>query len=148
MGRVAISACLVGRECRYDATSRLDEALLQHLEHMSIVPFCPEDRCFGTPRDTISLHKEQCGVVAIRDIDKKRVDEQIARYAQEFFKKERNISLFIGKDRSPSCAVCSAKIYGEDGNIVQNDGSGIMAKIAIKLGVEAVDAEDFMREML
>ena len=50
--RVAISACLMGKRCRYDASDNRDSKLLGKLESYELIPFCPEDFCFGTPRPT------------------------------------------------------------------------------------------------
>jgi len=62
--KVAVSACLLGCACRYDANHNLNETLLELLASYEIIPFCPEDHCFGTPRPTMDLvQKEQ--VVAI-----------------------------------------------------------------------------------
>ncbi|MEN8727530.1 MAG: DUF523 domain-containing protein, partial [Sulfurovum sp.] len=46
MKKVAISACLLGEKCRYDATDNKNEILLEQLKGMQLIPFCPEDFAF------------------------------------------------------------------------------------------------------
>ena len=55
MKKVAISACLLGEKCRYDASDNKDENLLSKLKDAELIPFCPEDFAFGTPRPTMDL---------------------------------------------------------------------------------------------
>jgi len=55
LGKVAISACLMGEQCRYDATDNYDVELMTKLEGYELVPFCPEDHAFGSPRPTMDL---------------------------------------------------------------------------------------------
>ena len=50
---VLVSACLMGRPCRYDGRHNRDAPLLAHLETRGerAVPFCPEEEGgLGTPR--------------------------------------------------------------------------------------------------
>ena len=67
----------------------------------------------------------------------------IEGYAHVFFDKHPDIDLFIGKNRSPSCGVCSARLYDPDKNLLSLDEAGLMAKEAKARGIEAIDAEDY-----
>ncbi len=53
------------------------------------------------------------------------------------------LDLFIGKDRSPSCGVCSARLYDEEKNLLSSKEAGLMAKEAKKRNIHCIDAEDF-----
>lgn len=143
MKKVALSACLLGCSCRYDAKHNLNKALLGLLSSYEIIPFCPEDHCFGTPRPTMDLiQKEE--VLAISNEDNKNLSEPIIEYAKDFFYANPDIEFFIGKDRSPSCAVESAKVYDEKKVLVDKKGTGLMTKIALEFKIECWDAEVYV----
>jgi len=141
---VALSACLLGCSCRYDAKDNLNRELLCKLESFNIVHFCPEDYAFGTPRPTMDLIMENSIIRAVSNENSHDLSVPILNYAQKFFQENPNIKLFIGKDRSPSCAVKSGKVYNKDKKIVHKHGTGLMAKVALDLGIESWDAEEYL----
>jgi uncharacterized protein YbbK (DUF523 family) len=144
MKKVALSACLLGCNCRYDAENNLNEALLKRLEAYEIVPFCPEDYCFGTPRPTMDLIENRENISAISNETNKNLSQPIFNYAKDFFTKNADIKLFIGKDRSPSCGVQSAKVYDIQKNLLHREGRGLMAQVAKERGLECWDAEKYL----
>ncbi len=143
MKKVAISACLLGEKCRYDATDNKDEALLGRLQGMELIPFCPEDAAFGTPRPTMDLVRTEEGDRAFSNANGADLSAPVIAYATQFFERHQDLDLFIGKDRSPSCGVCSARLYDEEKNLLSSKEPGLMAKEAIKRKIRAIDAEDF-----
>jgi uncharacterized protein YbbK (DUF523 family) len=144
MKKVAISACLLGKECRYDASHNKNDILLTSLKEFELVPFCPEDFAFGSPRPTMDLVKTTNGIKAISNKTKADLSFAIEGYAKNFFNTHDNIDIFIGKDRSPSCGVCSAKLYDEEKNLLSLDETGLMAKEAKKRGIKCFDAEQYL----
>ena len=146
MKRVAISACLTGRECRYDATDNLDRELLEILQDSKLIPFCPEDHAFGSPRPTMDLIDNDSGISAISNETGENLSEEIRAYAKEFFEKHRDIDLYIGKDRSPSCGVATTRVYDSSKNLLRYDGIGLMSIEAKKEKIECIDAEKFIEE--
>ena len=144
MKKVAISSCLTGCSCRYDGKENLNRKLLEELSYYEIVPFCPEDFCFGTPRPTMDLVDNGQTIEAISNQDSSNLSKPIFTYAKDFFEQNSNIELFIGKDRSPSCAVKSGKVYDKDKNLLHTTGTGLMAKIALDLGIESWDSEEYL----
>jgi uncharacterized protein YbbK (DUF523 family) len=144
MKKVAISACLLGEACRYDGTDNKNEALLARLKEMEIVPFCPEDHAFGTPRPTMDLIKHGEEVRAISNETGEDLSSPVVAYAKAFFDAHPDIDLFIGKDRSPSCGVCSAKCYDEKKTLLSAEATGLMAAEAKTRGIKAVDAEIYL----
>lgn len=57
--RILLSACLVGTNCGYDGSSYGDYPSVRRLLDYStvrIIPFCPEDFSFGTPREMCDIH--------------------------------------------------------------------------------------------
>jgi len=143
MRKVAVSACLLGEKCRYDATDNRDDALISKLEGCELIPFCPEDHAFGSPRPTMDLVKTAQGIRALSNKTGKDLSFAVEGYARNFFDTHTDINLFIGKDRSPSCAVCSGKVYDVEKNLLATDGTGLMGKEALSRGIECFDAEEF-----
>jgi uncharacterized protein YbbK (DUF523 family) len=142
--KVALSACLMGCECRYDGDDNLNKTLLNLLEDYDIIPFCPEDYCFGTPRPTMDLIQNETSTLAISNETSKDLSQAIIKYAETFFENNPQITLFIGKDRSPSCGVQSARVYNEKKELLHSSGIGLMAKVAQELGIECYDAEVYL----
>ena len=143
MKKIAISACLLGEKCRYDATDNRNDELLAKLEGSELIPFCPEDHAFGSPRPTMDLIKTEQGIKAISNKTGADLSFAVERYAKYFFDKHADIDLFIGKDRSPSCGVCSAKVYDREKNLLSAKEAGLMVKEAKVRGIEAIDAERY-----
>ena len=141
MKKVAISACLLGEKCRYDASDNKNEALLVLLEGSELIAFCPEDHAFGSPRPTMDLIETKEGQKALSNENGEDLSSPITQYALRFFDAHPKIDLFIGKDRSPSCGVCSARVYDENKNLLSSTEAGLMAKEAKKRGIECFDAE-------
>ncbi len=142
--KVAISACLLGNKCRYDGSENYDPKLLGKLEGYELIPFCPEDFCYGTPRPTMDLVKEDGEIKAISNLTQADLTPPIKEYAKAFFNTNKEIELFIGKDRSPSCGVCSARLYDANKKLLSSEATGIMAQEAKNRGIEAIDAEDYI----
>ena len=142
--KVALSACLSGCRCRYDGRDNLNTPLLKKLEGYEIVTFCPEEHAFGTPRPTMDLVNNGMSIEAISNENSLNLSAPIFSYAEEFFKNNPEIELFIGKDRSPSCAVKSGKIYSVDKNLLSTEGRGLMAQVALDLAIKCWDAEDYL----
>ena len=141
---VALSACLLGCTCRYDAKDNYNHQLLSLLEPFTIIPFCPEDDAFGTPRPTMDLILSNSRIRAVSNESQQDISEPIFSYAQKFFSEHPRIELFIGKDRSPSCAVYSGKVYDTEKTLVHKEGTGLMAQVALDLNIESWDAEEYL----
>ena len=143
MKKVAVSACLLGCPCRYDANHNRNTTLLELLNDYEIIPFCPEEHCFGTPRPTMDLIQKK-DIVAISNENNENISHPIIQYAEDFFDVNPEIDLYIGKDRSPSCAVESGKVYDVDKNLLHTKGIGLMSKVALDLGISCWDAEVYV----
>ena len=143
MRKVAISACLLGRQCRYDGQDNYAESLLKMLEGDELIPFCPEDAAFGSPRPTMDLVQTSTQIEALCNDSGKIRSEPIRTYAKNFFDQHDQIDLFIGKNRSPSCGVCSARLYDAEKNLLSTSAAGLMAQEAKDRNITAIDAEQF-----
>ena len=143
MRKIAISACLLGEACRYDATDNKNATLLEQLQADKLIPFCPEDFAFGSPRPTMDLIRTSSGDKALSNETGEDLSPPVLDYAQNFFNAHPEIDLVIGKDRSPSCGVCSAKLYDEEKNLLSTSEAGLMIKEANKRNIPCIDAEKY-----
>jgi len=140
--KIAISACLLGQKCRYDGSDNKSEILLEKLQEDTLISFCPEDDAFGSPRPTMDLIRTATGDRAISNKNGKDLSGPVIDYAKRFFD-AHDIDLYIGKDRSPSCGVCSSKLYNEEKELLSSIEAGLMTKEALRRGITAVDAEKY-----
>lgn len=143
MKKVAISACLLGQKCRYDASDNKNEDLLALLKDAELIPFCPEDHAFGTPRPTMDLIRTTEGDKAISNETGEDLSLPVEHYATMFFDTHPDIDILIGKDRSPSCGVYSARLYDKEKSLLSSNEAGLMIKEAQKRDILCIDAEDF-----
>ena len=134
----------MGEQCRYDATDNRNDELLAKLENAELIPFCPEDHAFGSPRPTMDLIQTEQGIKAISNTTGADLSFAVEEYAKHFFDTHSDIDLFIGKDRSPSCGVCSARLYDEGRVLISISETGFMVKEAKARGIDAVDAEKYL----
>ena len=141
---IAISACLLGEKCRYDANDNKNERLLKALGGHKLIAFCPEAEAFGIPRATMDLVQTPVGKRAISNKTNKDLSKPIEEYAKIFFDSHLDIDLFIGKERSPSCGVTSARLYDEMKNLISSKETGLMAKEAKNRKITCIDAEKFI----
>jgi uncharacterized protein YbbK (DUF523 family) len=142
---IAISACLLGTKCRYDASDNKNEALLETLQGHTLIPFCPEDHAFGSPRPTMDLIAKAQGHRAISNESMLDISEPIEAYAKTFFDTHPQIDTVIGKDRSPSCGVCSAKLYDKNKRLLSSSEAGLMIKEAQKRDIFCIDSERIVK---
>jgi len=141
--KAAVSACLAGKNCRYNGEIKAKPEVMEKLraQGYEIVLFCPEDACFGTPREAMDLTITDDGIKALTKYTQQDRTAPLADYACNFFDTHPDIDLFVGKARSPSCGVRTAKLYDEEGNLISDKEAGIMAAEARARGVKAVDDE-------
>ena len=128
MKKVGVSACLLGRNCRYDATNRYDSELVEELKDEEVVPFCPEEAILGTPRETIDIVEGR----AIGNESGRDFTDALIKKAQEFLAKHPDIDAVYCKAKSPSCALCSARVYDSRKRLISSDGRGIFIDTIVK----------------
>ena len=94
MKKVAISACLLGEACRYDGTDNRNDLLLEKLKGCELIPFCPEDNVFGTPRPTMDLVETESGIKALSNATGADLSSPVEAYGKGFSAAMR-ISIFL-----------------------------------------------------
>ena len=134
--KIMVSACLLGRNCKYSGGNNLDEKVVAYLQGHEVIPVCPEEAAgLGIPRvpmeivDGVLINKE--GVV---------VDEPVRRAVAKIVAEHPDVDLAILKSRSPTCGVKQVYDGTFTGTLV--DGSGILAAALKMFGIPVVDAED------
>ena len=141
-----MSACLLGRACRYDGGHNRDGRLEDELAERGLrpVPFCPEEHGqLGTPRPAAWIESEGAGavldardrVVTGSDAD---VTDAFLRGAQGALEacEANGIRRAFLKERSPSCGVCNTHVAGE-----LAPGPGITTELLRRNGVEVEGVE-------
>ena len=143
---VLVSACLLGRECRYDGSQNRDRALERELAEQGLraVPFCPEEHGgLGTPRSPAAIERE--GAEAVLDRRDRVVTDAGVDVTAQFVKgaqgalaacRAHGIRLAFLKERSPSCGVCSTHVGASVAN-----GPGVTAALLARHGVEVHGVE-------
>lgn len=102
--KILISACVFGESVRWNGTNRTDNNIEEWAKsnEIELMPVCPENELFGTPRQPIRL--EQVGDVGIigrmgkKDVYKKLMDKSF-----EIVNRYKDVVGFIGIAASPSC---------------------------------------------
>lgn len=152
--RILVSACLTGIKCGVDGTNYGEYPsvvkLLQY-KNTHLIPFCPEDFSFGTPREMCDIHggngmdvlDGKAKVLTESGID--WTEGMIAASLRMLeVAKEKNIELAVMMDISAACG--SQVIY--DGNRLVEDkkyqiGTGVCAAQLLRGGFKVISQRDF-----
>lgn len=137
--RIAVSACLLGTECRYDGTAKPCEEVLALGESHVLVPVCPEcDGGLGVPHppNEIVTAERALRVVDARGADNTDAFLAGARKTLERVRAE-GCALAVLKAKSPSCG--NGRIY--DGTFTGTlvPGYGVTARLLRSEGVRVLD---------
>lgn len=131
MEKILISACLLGKPCRYDGKAKPYERIEALKKKYELIPVCPE--IYGglsTPRPPAEIKDGRVVNKVGADVTK-----EYTRGALETLNlaKEHNITLAILKERSPSCG--KGKVYDGSFSGALTDGNGIATDLLIKNGI-------------
>ena len=142
MGKIAVSACLLGENCKYSGGNNRNEAVLSFIKGKEVIPVCPEVAGgLPTPRtpveliDGVAINRD--GVTADKEF-RLGVERMLGKLAEE------DIELVILQPRSPSCGI--RQIY--DGTFTGTliEGQGMFARALIEKGYKVVEPEDLFYE--
>lgn len=138
MGKVAVSACLLGENCKYSGGNNRNETVLKYLAGKEMIPVCPEVAGgLPTPRTPVEL----VNGVAINK-DGANVDKEFHLGVERMLRKlaGEEVDLVILQPRSPSCGV--KQIY--DGTFTGTlvEGQGMFAKTLIENGYKVVEPDE------
>ena len=103
--KILISSCVYGNDVRWNGTNRRHQEIHEWAKAngFELVPVCPEDELFGTPRSTIRLRAVDGEIKAFAG--KKEIYSQLQDKSQEIASRYRNVVGFIGISRSPTCGL-------------------------------------------
>jgi uncharacterized protein YbbK (DUF523 family) len=143
---VLVSACLLGRACRYDGRHNDDRALARDLaaQGLRAVPFCPEEHGgLATPRppawiearDAAAVLEGRDRVVTDAGADATAAFLAGAQGALELCRSEGIARAYL-KERSPSCGVAATHVEGR-----AVAGPGVTAELLRRNGVEVLGVE-------
>jgi uncharacterized protein YbgA (DUF1722 family)/uncharacterized protein YbbK (DUF523 family) len=129
--RIGVSACLLGREVRFDGGHTRDRFVTDVLsEHLDFAAFCPEmEAGLGTPRPSIHQERGADGLIRLltakRDVDvTPALDAAIGKRVEHFGElAPTNLAGFLLKKDSPSCGPFRIRVQKAEGG-VERSGEG------------------------
>ena len=134
--KIAVSACLLGRNCKYSGGNNRSQKVLDYIEGHDVIPVCPEvTGGLPVPRIPVELKN---GKAINRD------GEDVTAFFRKGVEKEmqklQDIDLVILQPRSPSCG-CK-QIY--DGSFTKTliEGKGMFAQALADAGIPMMDGDD------
>ena len=138
MKKIIVSACLLGRNCKYNGGNNRNQKVLDFLQGHEVVAVCPEVAAgLGVPRIPVEIVE---GVV--RDRDGNSYDEALRSAVKGILQeiKGLNIDCAVLQSRSPTCGV--NQIYDGTFTGTRIEGSGVLAQALKDAGYRCIDAED------
>ncbi len=144
--KVLVSACLLGRACRFDGRDKTTPPLIEALEKGAVeaVPFCPEEAGgLGTPRPAATLrggggHDVVEGRAQVINEAGDDVTEAFlagGRLAVEEARAHRCEAAYL-KERSPSCGC--GQVHTDHG-VAQ--GCGVTAALLQRAGIPTISVD-------
>ena len=136
--KVMVSACLLGRNCKYNGGSNLSEKTVEYVKGKDVIEVCPEVLAgLGIPRIPIEIVD---GILRDRDGNEKDtvLREAIARILKQIEGEE--IECAILKSRSPTCG--PRQVYDGTFSGVLRDGAGLFAQALMDAGIRVIDVEE------
>ena len=133
--KIGISACLLGRNCKYNGKNNFNASLCKLLEGHEIVPVCPET--FGG----LPSPRTPCEIVDGKVIGKDGLDytKNYMEGSQKAFDMIQDCDLIILQKRSPSCG--NSQIYDGtfSGRLIS--GKGTFAQMLKELNISVLEAD-------
>ncbi|AMB81031.1 DUF1722 domain-containing protein [Pseudomonas sp. PAMC 29040] len=129
--KIAISACLLGAEVRFNGGHKASQLCSQALsEYFEFVPLCPEVAIgLGIPRQPIRLIGDPAQPQAVGSVDSAMdVTRPLHDYAVAMAAAHTDICGYIFMQKSPSCGLERVKVYQDGGRPAELRGRGIYAQ--------------------
>ena len=136
--KVLVSACLLGKNCKYNGGNNLSENVIKFVEGKEVIAVCPEELAgLGTPRVPIEIVGDK---IISRDGEDKTESLRLATQKILSDLKDEEIECAILKSRSPTCGV--KEVYDGTFSGVLVSGMGTLAKALADAGYRVIDCED------
>lgn len=131
---IGISACLTGKEVRYDASAKTSHFCVKELgKYVNYKTFCPEVAVgLPVPRQTIRQIKDGDLIKVARPDGSGDISEALKAYGERVGKIAKQFSGFVFCAKSPSCGMERVKVYDTEGKSLVADGVGVFAQEIMK----------------
>jgi uncharacterized protein YbgA (DUF1722 family)/uncharacterized protein YbbK (DUF523 family) len=129
--KLAISACLIGEEVRYNGGHKASAFCTRVLgEHVDFVPLCPEMAIgLGVPREPIRLVGNAAQPRAVGTVNPLLdVTAPLTQYGEQMAASLNDLCGYIFMHKSPSCGLERVKVYRADGVPCPEGGRGLYAQ--------------------
>jgi uncharacterized protein YbbK (DUF523 family) len=139
--KILVSACLLGRNCKYDGGNNRNEAVLSFLSGCEVIPICPEILILPAPRPPVEILNGRVVTEAGEDLTalfRKGVALAVSKIPAD-------IDLAILKARSPTCG--SKEIYDGTFSHKRIPGEGLLAQALREKGIRVI-SEETVAQML
>ena len=136
--KIAVSACLLGENCKYNGGNNYSEKVLSYIQGHDVITVCPE--VLGG----LSVPREPAEIVGgvVKHKDGTSVDKEFRKGAELALKQiiEEEVELVILQSRSPSCGVNSIYDGTFSGKIIS--GEGVFARLLKDNNIRVLDVAD------
>ncbi len=143
MGKILVSACLLGENCKYNGGNNYNERLVGFLKDKEVIPVCPErDGGLPSPRKSVEL------------IDNLPYDKDGNCYEDAFQKgiavalraaEEDDIAYAVLQSRSPTCGV--GRVYDGSFSGTLTAGDGRLVQALKERGIPVYDVAEFVADI-
>ena len=136
--KIVVSACLMGRNCKYNGGNNYNENLVEMLKDKDIIEVCPEVAAgMPVPRPAVEIFNGR----VIRE-DGSDWDEVYRKGVEAVMKQleDEDIEYAVLQSRSPTCGV--KQIYDGTFSKTRVEGQGLLARALSKRGIALIDVED------
>ena len=137
--KLLVSACLLGRNCKYNGGNNYAAQIAEKLSGEEILPVCPEVLAgAGIPRKCVELRSGRAINADGLDVDDiYRAGAEAALAQLIAFGAE----CAVLKSRSPTCGVREIYDGTFSGRLIS--GSGIFAAMVRDAGIRVIDSDEF-----
>lgn len=136
--KVLVSACLLGRNCKYNGGNNYNEKVIAFTKGHDVVEYCPEVMAgMGIPRTPMEI----VGGI-LMDRDGNNLDEAMGQAVDRAVEELRRMGIdcAVLQSRSPTCGVNQVYDGSFSGRLIP--GQGIFARALMDAGIRVIDAED------
>ena len=136
--KILVSACLLGRNCKYSGGNNLSGAVTEFVKDKDVIEVCPEVLAgLGIPRMPMEIVD---GSLINRNGE--NVDGAVRSAVEKIIKQiaDEEIDCAILKSRSPTCGV--HEIYDGTFSGKRIPGAGVLAQALLEAGYKVMDDED------
>lgn len=145
---IAVSACLLGIDCKYSGGNNRNEKVIEFVKDKPFIAICPEQMGgLCTPRNPSEIKggrgkdvlDKKATVISNTGAD---VTENFVKGAVESFKLAElsGVDMAILKNGSPSCG--SSRIYDGSFSGVKISGEGVTTALFRKNGIKVISEDD------